>query len=235
MVVERRKFDLGIPESERRQVIPMVPDVSNTTNQVGDLATASLDMAIACNEDYALAAERLGQCVALRKEIESQLEPSISAANKAHKTLTALRKRLCAPVIEAEEYLRRITGEWLTKKAREAEAARRAEEERQRKIAEEAALQRAADMEANGAGELATEMLDAALSAPAPTVTVEMDVPNVLSSRDVWKWEIADVNAIPREYFVLDEKRVQREVSALRDTFRVPGIRVWCEKTAVVR
>lgn len=230
-----RKFDLGIPEAERRQIIPAVPDVSNTTNQVGDLASVSLDMTISCNEDYVLAADRLNQCVALRKEIEKQLEPSITAANKAHKTLTALRKRLTAPVVQAEDYLRGIVGDWLTKKAREAEAARRAEEERQRKIAEEAALQRAAEMEAEGAGSLATEVLDAALSAPAPAVKIEMDVPDALSSRDVWKWEVTDATKIPREYFLLDEKRIQREVSALRDNFNVPGIKVWSEKTAIVR
>jgi hypothetical protein len=40
-----------------------------------------------------------------------------------------------------------------------------------------------------------------------------------------WSWEVVDLAAVPLDYFVLDEKRLDREVRELKGSFAVPGFR----------
>lgn len=40
-----------------------------------------------------------------------------------------------------------------------------------------------------------------------------------------WTYEIVDVNAIPRDYWILDEKRLKAEAKQRKDKLNIPGIR----------
>lgn len=55
-----------------------------------------------------------------------------------------------------------------------------------------------------------------------------------ISMRKNWTWEIVDASQIPREYYVLDTARLDREAKRLEDGMSVPGIRPINKPTAAL-
>jgi hypothetical protein len=54
-----------------------------------------------------------------------------------------------------------------------------------------------------------------------------------VTQRSVWKWEVEDLSLVPREYLKVDEKLLNEKIrSGVR---KIPGIRVFQEKTLAVR
>lgn len=64
-----------------------------------------------------------------------------------------------------------------------------------------------------------------------PVVTSAPEV----SYRSDWVYELIDLDAVPREYLCLDEKKVALIVRALKDTTKIPGIKAVVKKVLVQR
>lgn len=60
-------------------------------------------------------------------------------------------------------------------------------------------------------------------------------VGQIVSYRSDWVYEVTDLDAVPREYLCLDEKKVALIVRALKDTTKIPGIKAVERKTLVQR
>ena len=100
-----------------------------------------------------------------------------------------------------------------------------AEEERRK--AEEAKMQAAADAVAEEDG------------VPAQAVVVPSAVPDVagVHTRKTWKFEILDAAGVKPAYTIPDEKKIRKIVTAmgLEAVAMVGGIRVWQESSIVAR
>lgn len=155
---------------------------------------------------------------------------------------------------EAEELRRKLEDEDRKRREKEAEA--------QRQRQEEEALAEAARREAEGDSETAELILEHAIhensiqppvaSQPAvilipPVVQRQASKVRGVGFREVPKWrmkcghERADnlncevCRSVPREYLVLDPKRVQARVSTFGTSANTPGIDVWMDCTTSVR
>jgi hypothetical protein len=155
---------------------------------------------------------------------------------------------------EAEEQRRRIEEEDRKRREKEADAERR-------KLEEEA-LAEAARREAEGDSETAELILEHAMeetktappSTPPPAMVlvapvVKAEAPKVrgIGFREVARWrmrcghERGDnpncqvCRSVPREYLVLDPKRVQARVNGFGVNSNIPGIEVWMEPRTSVR
>jgi hypothetical protein len=155
---------------------------------------------------------------------------------------------------EAEELRRRLEEE--DRKRREAEAAAA------RRRLEEEALAEAAAREAAGDHETAELILEHAVqqteAPPEPSLqvpvvvlapVVAMTTPRVrgVGFRQVPKWRMecgheraddpkcATCQSVPREYLVLDPKRVQARVNGFGVNANIPGIEVWLESQTSVQ
>lgn len=146
-----------------------------------------------------------------------QQEAEKAAAEAARKE----RERMEAEAARAEQAAREKR-EREEAKARELEAkGRAAEAEAKRKAAEEAEAARLREAEAKRA---------AAASMPtAPVVHFEQPKVAGVSSRQVWKFEIADAAQLPREYLIPDEKAIGAVVRALGERASIPGVRVYAD------
>ena len=123
----------------------------------------------------------------------------------------------------------------LEREAREAEAKRLREEA---EIA--AAAARRTEHEdvidtAEAASVVADKAQRAAVAPVADLARVAGSMGGVAAAQTVWSWEIADESKIPREYFLLDRTRIDREVRSLKNGFAVPGIKVTSDIKASVR
>lgn len=136
---------------------------------------------------------------------------------------------------EQEAAKQRQIEEESRKKADEArkraqEAQDQSERERLQREAE------AADRKANAAQIKADSKLEDAAAVVAPIV--QMAAPEKQkgeSTRDVWTYEVLDVNMIPREYLQPNEKALAGVARATKGSITIPGIRIFAEKTLAVK
>lgn len=55
-----------------------------------------------------------------------------------------------------------------------------------------------------------------------------------VTKRTIWKFEITDPTAIPREYLAIDEKKIGAVVRALKADASIPGVRVYAETSLAI-
>jgi len=195
---------------------------------------------IKSHDDYARAGEMLLVIKDLRKEIDATFDPIIKKAHEAHKEAVAQKKKVDAPLVEAEGIIKPRISAWNT----EQERLRREEEARLREIArkqeEERLLMEAIAAEeeakANGATKEEAAQESAAIMAEpvyvAPVVVPRM-VPKVagIAMKQVWKFRIVNPAIIPREYMAVDEQKIGAVVRALKDQTRIAGVEAYPEDT----
>ncbi|HEX5481718.1 MAG TPA: hypothetical protein VFZ08_03730 [Terriglobia bacterium] len=161
-----------------------------------------------------------------------------------------------------EERLRRETEELRRKLEEEDRRRREMVAEAARRKLEEEALTEAAARESEGDHEMAELILEHAVEQTEAMPELEPRVPMVLVApviqastpklhgvgfREVPKWRMqcgheraddpscATCRCVPREYLVLDPKRVQARVNGFGVNTGIPGIEVWTECQASVR
>jgi hypothetical protein len=165
------------------------------------------------------------------KKVGEVFDPVVDAAHKAHKVAVEQRKKLLEPAQQAE---RMVKGEMSAFEAQErarvaaAEAAAYQERRRleQAREAEAAALVKAGKID------------QAARVIEAPVVVARIEqAPQAegITFREDWDFEVTDAALIPREYLVLDEKKLRAFVKTFKDRTAIPGIRAISKRVASVR
>lgn len=196
---------------------------------------------------YQRVGERLVDVAAHRKDVEAWFKPLKDWFYRAHRMVCDRESEVLAP-------LRRFETDAKSNRLRlEQEDARRRREEEQR-LADEARrveqerLQREAELlEQRGEPELAAQVLEEAVTMPAPVVTVASSLPVTkgISSRENWKWQpiggdtpqarARAVNLVPREFLCLDEKKLNAYAKAHGASAKIPGIQFYDAGTVAVR
>jgi hypothetical protein len=124
--------------------------------------------------------------------------------------------------------------------ARETERKAREKAEAERKAADAAAAAgRAAEAAKLMAKAAATEERAAAKAEEAAQQAAMIVAPVIqrepqrivgVATRELWKFEIVDPAAVPREYLMVDESKIRKVVGALKGDTVIAGVRVYSEK-----
>jgi len=198
-------------------------------------------------EERSLAAE-IGRAVAgLYKEAEEWFKPMKQAAAKAHKEVCTKENAILQPLEQAKQHLSREIGafdqraekERLAEEARLQEQARKEAQATADLLAQENAILDAISLEQDGdvAGAMAVLNNPAPVPVCVPPVIVQREVPKTqgVSAAVVWKFKIDDESRIPREYLMVDEKKLGAVVRAMKDKTSIPGVSVYPEGAARFR
>ena len=202
------------------------------------LSQAVIQITVNDSETMKKANDFLVNIKTLRKEVSETFNPIIEKAHLTHKEAVAQKKRHEEPLKEAEQILKlRVSGYLaeLEKKRREMERLLKEEEERiEREKAEN--LKKAQEAIESGDTKTATELIEKSESV-LPTVEVprEEPLPEDTQIRKIWKWEVTDLNAVPREFLVPDNAKITKEVRALKEKAQISGIRIYQESSVAVR
>lgn len=186
--------------------------VANEVIQEKDEIVKLASMAVTDRESFDRAGALMLHIKDLKKKIEASYGPIIDAAHKAHKAALAAQKEYLSPLESAEAALKKATAAWWAgEEAKRKAAEQKAREEAEAKRKEEEALNAALGLE-----DTVPTVADAPISAPADKGGIKF--------RDVWKFEIENEAALPRDYMEV--------ARALKDQAQIPGVRVYCEKTS---
>lgn len=165
---------------------------------------------------------------ALRKELDDTFDTGIKKAHEAHKAAVALKKKYELPLATAEATIKpRIAAYHALK-----EQIRRDEENRlmeeARKRADEEKLSMAVRAETLGLQAQAEAIIDQPAFVPVVTLPKAEKIEGI-SMRKTWKYRIIDVNLIPRDYMIADEKKIGGVVRAMGEQAKIPGVEIYCE------
>lgn len=176
--------------------------------------------------------------------IEDRLKEPRQHARAAWQSIVDLTTELCEPFLRIE---REILKPAMVRYSNEQERLRRQEEDKlrdeQKKRAEDERIKQAAALERDGDKEAAQELIEAPVEV-APVVVPKAEAPAGISYRDVWKYRVTDETKVPREYLMLDEKKIAAVVRALKGETRIgvtvngrffPAIEAYAEKTVAGR
>lgn len=158
-----------------------------------------------------------------KKRIMDLFRPTLDSLERAESYL----KQICMTFQTDQERLR------LEEEMRLQEAARK-EEEKKRKQLEVRAIK----AEEKGDVIKAEQLKDAAESLFIPVPQIESNMPkqNGFSIRSVWKWRVTNETKIPKQFFILNEKEIDRIAKAgIISVMNIPGIEFFEEKIAAVR
>lgn len=196
---------------------------------------------------YSRVGERLKDVATLRKAIEAWFDPIASWFYRAHAMVCARRSEILAPLVAYESAAK--TNRLALERA-EAQA-RRAEEQRLAEIArreEQERLQREAELlEQRGEPELAADVLEQAVHAPPPVITIASSLPQTkgVGSRENWQWRPINGNTrqararavqlVPRQFLDLNDRALAAHAKAHGNTVRIPGIEFYDAGTVTVR
>ena len=161
------------------------------------------------------------------------VEETVKAAHAAWKAAVSHRDSILKPLEKLEAVVKDAVARYdeeQERKRKEEEAKLKAQlEEEKRKLEEKLQSAKRADTRAAIAAKLET-LESVIVSVPARIEKTEGEY-----MVEVWRWEIVDAAAIPREYLVPDEKRIAGVVRVMKGETRIPGVKVWSEKETRIR
>ncbi len=172
--------------------------------------------------------EFLKEIIGWEKQVDAFCDPNISRLNKAHKEALAQKATFKEPLKKAKETVREEIKTYLV----EQDEIRKEAEEKAREEAEKK-FEEARELEKEGKKEEAEQIREkeTALATPLPPVVKTEGT----SLRKHWTWKIEDLEKIPKEYFTLDELKINSIVRTMQDKTNIPGIRVFQEPTIATR
>jgi hypothetical protein len=199
------------------------------------IASQAQALKVVDHETYERMAEFVLTLRKMVKYFEDLYRPRIRQADEVTEGLRKDMRKLQEPARTAQIYGDRQLAAYDALQARIAEQ-KRLKEQAEKDEREKQQKQELSDL-LRKLGEV--ESADEVLTAPSeePPVFIPKDTPRVagLTYREDWKFEIAEPDALPREYLMPDEVKIGRVVRALRNTTNIPGVRVYSVRVAIGR
>lgn len=193
-------------------------------DQVKNMTTDAAKMEVKDDETNGRAVAMAGQSKQIFNAIEKLRKEIIDQPNQFIKAINNFAKIYTQKLKEIENGLKVKISRY------------QVEQERKRRVAEEAAKREAAKLqkklvkEAKKTGETPIQMpVPVMQSAPKVTRTESGSA----SIRKVWTWKMADGAKVPAEYIVLDSIKINKAVKA--GVRNIPGLEIYEESQTVVR
>ena len=174
-------------------------------------------------------------------EAEALAKSKILAYQRQEQERAEAERRRLQAIADEEARKAREKAEQEAARQRAAEAEARAKAEQARSEADTAsaaerkkllAQAEAAERKAAAAAVKAEEKSEQAAASFAPAVHVQTSAPRVtgLATSKIWKAEVIDANLVPREFLLVDEKRLDKFAKAMKEQAKVPGVRFYAQE-----
>lgn len=204
-------------------VVAIQPEVSKITAFAQSIVIKTVD-------GYQQASDYLKSVKGLLRQIEDARTRVTKPLNEALRQVNSQAKEASAPLLTAETQIKRAMLTYSAEQERIRREEQRKAEEAARKERERIEAQ-AAKAAAAGKVERAAQLEERAATVVAPVIQREAPKVAGVSMREVWRFEVTDPAAVPREYLTVDEKKIGAVVRALKGDTQIAGVCVWKEKS----
>jgi hypothetical protein len=214
----------GVPESKITAL---------STNANSFLEQAKQQKAISNDAQLQAVGHELVRIKDVRAQVVELFADPKKKAHEAHKAICDSESKLLKPLNEAESTYSRMMSAYRIELQRKAEEERlRSQREAEEKVRKEreALLAKAEKQLDIGNDEKAAELIEKSEQViPIPTFDISYEPPKVagLNFKSNWTFEVIDINQVPREYMMVDEKKIGAVVKAMKKDTNIPGIKVY--------
>ena len=222
-------------------------EAKQTAEQTEALAKGYDNYAIVSIESFQYAAVDLSTVKAKAKDLEALRKSLTKPLDESKKKIMEFFNKPKEFLVNAEKSIKSAMIGWQNEQTRlrQAEQERlaeiqRKESERLRVLAEAesariASLKTQADkiLAAKKVAEL-TQQSEAVAEQEA-IIIPEPETVKGLSTRKVWKYEVVDINQLPAEYLIADDKMIGQMVRATQGKVPISGVRIYSEDTIISR
>lgn len=198
---------------------------------------------ITTDQQQELASNRLGLIATHTKELKKRRDFLLAPIKEAQKRITDAANTVLVPLERIDRQIRAALGQYLNDKRLKQEA-----EERRRRDETAAQMRREAEAKLNEAAKansniqleaaVETEQLANRIAAKEVVVrpSVRTETGSQVTSMVSVKWEVTDLDALPKGFMVVDEKKINAIARAYKaNPMTVPGVRFFEVTTPVVR
>lgn len=202
------------------------PDTTEIEIRSVTIVDQAQALEICGDEEYRQGSELLLAVKDLLKKIETDFEKSKKLAYGAWKSVVALEKGYQDPLLNAERIIKSKLSAFIQHRERVRREEQTRLQEIVRKREEEKRLAEAVYAEQAGMPEISKQILETPAFVP-PVVVPGPEKIEGVHSKKVWKYQITDPAAIPREYLLVDEKAIAARVRTMGDRACIPGVSVY--------
>lgn len=177
-------------------------------------------------QQYEEAADKLKRIKAAIAQIEAKRVLYTKPLNDTVKNINQDAKDSKAPWERAETAFKNALIAYNNEQLR----LQREEQQRQNQLAQQQQdrLNKQAEQAAASGNAGRAELLqERASQVVAPVINRAPPKVSGISIREVWKFEVNDINKVPREYLMVDETKVRGVVNSLKADAKIEGIRVY--------
>jgi hypothetical protein len=205
------------------------PDTSITISAQGLLLSAEA-FAVTTPQQYTEAAEMLKHIKGKAKELDETRKSLTKPLDESKKRIMDFFAKPLDFLTKAENSIKRSMISYSDEQDRIRREEQRKAEEAARKEREriEAQARKAAE---SGKIERAVELEQRAAAVVAPIISREPPKVTGINTREVWRFEVVDAAAVPREFLMVDESKIRKYVQAMKSDSMIAGVRVWSEKS----
>lgn len=183
------------------------------------------ELVVTGDEELGEASNLISYVAKLKKQLEAAREKIVTPHNDYVKKVNEMFKRRMLPLDQARTA---IEGKILQYRRAEQERIRK-EQEALRKAAEEEQRKRAQEAEEKGTEPPAPAAVPY-IAPPEKSVKAGL---GTVTAKKTWTFEVADEGQVPREYLVVDDKKIRAAVqSGVRE---IPGVKIFETETLAVR
>lgn len=216
------------------------PEVKQKAESTETTLQKAVDYVIESPEQYENATEFLKSVKRELKELEGHRTNITGPINESLKRINDFFRAPKDRLAKAEAALKRgiatyvrIQEEAARKRQIEEQERARKEEERKRAQLE----QRAKNWESKGRDEKADALRQEAELVQVQPQVVTPAAPKAqgISTSKRWKHRITDINKLPREHMIPDDKKLARLAEASKGSIQVPGVEFYTEDVVSVR
>lgn len=225
-------------EAREGEVLPpsMTVDVHATaattslTRRAAEIHARSQEIAITNAEHYVEAGEQLKAIKGITKQLDDERKGMTRPLDEAKQRIMDFFNPSLRLLTAAEGNIKSVMLRF-QKDEEERQRIEAAKAEETARKEREKLEERAAKHEAAGRTEKAEALKEVAASTVAAPVAPPQAVKVAgVATREIWKYEIQNAASVPRDYLMVDEKKIAGVVRAMKGDTKIPGIRVYAEK-----
>lgn len=204
---------------------------------IQEVETAAKGIVVGSNEERIYAMEFLRRIKSQKAAIVNFFSEPKQKAHDAWKSIVSREKFFTNRIDRAEQIIKKE----ITLFDDEQERIRRERQAKLQAEADEKARKERERLEKRAAGlktlEKKEEALRAAEEVVAPVVHVEPEIEKTEGEarQTVWKARIVDVDKIPREYMIPNEKAINAVARSTKGQIAIPGVEIYSENILKVR
>lgn len=207
--------------------VPMPDDPSASSSVAkGDAAA----LVVANDHGYVMAGNILLDIKRRRSELEAKRKELVRPVDEARELIQKMFRGPILDLDECERIVKRKLMDYQTHVEEQRREEQRKLDEAARKERERVEAQVARAAEA-GKHEKAEQLAERAAAIVPPIVQREAPKVPGISMREVWLFEITNEADVPLEYRPIDAGMIGKVVRALKGSTRIPGVRVYSDKS----